>query len=168
MGDGISSRALEVEDDNFRGRFQVERDCDYDCLKACGNDEIPERAMADLICNFMYLNPRPAGINHTRLQLLVNEQASHSLSSTNTHTSQKNLLLLSPALAQPSNNLSGTSSTQWVAECDGSTSGVHLLVWQLEHVFAIDSHGGKGLVDFDDITVVDGDVVFGEQLGDGD
>jgi hypothetical protein len=102
------------------------------------------------------------------LQLFVNKQPSHSLPRTNTHTRQQDLLLLPPALAQSRNDLSCTRSAQWVTKRNRSSSGVHLLVWQLENVFAVDGHGGKGLVDFDDVAVVDGDVEFCEELGDGD
>lgn len=51
---------------------------------------------------------------------------------------------------------------------NGSTSDVHLLVWDLEDIFAVDGHGGESLVNLDDVAVIDSDVVFGEELGDGD
>ena len=55
-----------------------------------------------------------------------------------------------------------------MAECDGSSSGVHLLVRQLQDILAVYGHGGEGLVDFDDVDVVDGDIVLAEELGDSD
>lgn len=55
-----------------------------------------------------------------------------------------------------------------MTEGNSSTSGVHLLVGQFQGVLAVDGHRGKGLVDFDDVEVVNGEVVFPEELGDGD
>src|SRR6266536_851750 len=106
--------------------------------------------------------------NMMRLQLLIDKQTSHTLSSTNTHTCQQDLLLLSSALAQSSNNLSCTSGTQWVTKSNSTTTRVHLLVWQFQGVFAVDSHGCESLVDLNDVTVIDGDVVLAQKLGDGD
>ena len=67
----------------------------------------------------------------TEIPLLIDEESSHTLSSTDTHTSQQNLLLLPPSLTEARHNLSRAGSTQRVAEGNGSSSWVHLLVRQI-------------------------------------
>lgn len=39
---------------------------------------------------------------------------------------------------------------------------------QLQHVLAVHGHAREGLVDLDDVAVGDGEIVFGEELGDRD
>jgi len=101
------------------------------------------------------------------LQLLVDKETSHTLTSSNTHAGQKNLLLLPSALAQARYDLSSASGTKGMAESDGTAADVHLGVVNVELIQTVDGHAGKGLVELDDIDVIDGDVVLGEQLGDG-
>lgn len=45
---------------------------------------------------------------------------------------------------------------------------VHFRMVQPQHVQAIDGHGGKGLVDLDDVDVVFCQVEFREELGHGE
>lgn len=106
-------------------------------------------------------------ISGNPLQLLVDKQTSHALASSNAHARQQQLLLGPPQLAQASHDLSGSSGSQRVAESNGASPGVHLGPVQVELVAAVDGHGGKGLVDLNDVNVVEADVVDGEQLGDG-
>ena len=68
------------------------------------------------------------------LQLLVDKETSHTLTSTNAHTSQKNLLLLSPALTQPSDNLSSASSTKRMTKRNRTTPNVHLGMINVERI----------------------------------
>lgn len=50
---------------------------------------------------------------------------------------------------------------------NGTTAEVELLVGDVEGILAVDTHGGKGLVDLNDVDVVDGEVVLAQELGDG-
>lgn len=101
----------------------------------------------------------------TSLHLLVDKQTSHALAGTNTHAGKQDLLLCSPRLAQDRANLSGTCSSKRVAKGNSATSGVDFLRIQTQHVHAVNSHGGKGLVDFDNVDVVFGKAEFAQELG---
>lgn len=112
-------------------------------------------------------------LNNTRLfyfilHLLIHEQARHALSSTNAHARQQDLLLGPSQLAQARDDLPHTRGTKRVTQGDGSAAGVHLERVEAQLVLTVDGHGGKGLVDLDHVDVVEGDVVRGQQLGDGD
>ena len=89
----------------------------------------------------------------SRLQLLINEQTGHSLSSSNTHARQQNLLLLPPALAQTCADLPGSCSTKGMTQGNSATSDVHLGMIDAEDILAIDGHGGKRFIDLDDVDV---------------
>lgn len=51
-----------------------------------------------------------------------------------------------------------------MTESNGTTTRVHLLVWNLQVLLAVDSHAGKRLVELNDIAVVERDLELGEQL----
>lgn len=103
------------------------------------------------------------------LQLLIHKQTRHSLARPNTHTRQQNLLLLSPAFAQPGADLSGARGTQRMTQRNSSASDVHFRRVDAEDVCAVDGHRSESLVDFDDVDVVlEVDVEFAEELGDGE
>lgn len=102
------------------------------------------------------------------LRSLIHKQTSHTLSRTNTHARQQNLLLCPAQLAQTGNNLSRACSAERVAQGDGAAAGVHLGPVEGELVAAVDGHAGEGLIDLDDVNVGEGEVVLGEQLGDSD
>jgi hypothetical protein len=102
----------------------------------------------------------------TSLHLLVDKQASHALAGTDTHAGKQDLLLRSPRLAQYRANLSGTCSSKRVAKGNSATSGVDFLRIQTQYVHAINSHGGEGLVDFDNVDVVFRKAEFAQELRD--
>ena len=99
--------------------------------------------------------------------LLVDKEARHALAGTYAHARQEDLLLGPPALAQARHDLAGAGGAERVAQRDGAALGVHLGPVELEGVAAVDGHAGKGLVDLDDVDVVDGEVVLLQELGDG-
>ena len=51
---------------------------------------------------------------------------------------------------------------------NSAAARVHFLVGNLQHVLAVDGHGGEGLVDLDDVDFVEGEVELCEELGDRD
>lgn len=91
----------------------------------------------------------------------------HALSCTNAHCRDQNLLLLPSALAQASDNLSCTCAAQWMPESNGTSSWVHLLPVQLERISAVNSHASEGLVQLEDVDVVNGQSVLAQKLGHG-
>ena len=91
------------------------------------------------------------------------------MAGTNTHACQKHLLLGSPELTETRHDLPCASGSEWVAEGDGTTTGVHLGVVKAgDVVTAVYGHGGEGLVDLDNIDVGEVKVDLGEELGNGD
>lgn len=120
------------------------------------------------VCSFAkYTNFKLSSWPHPILNLLVNEQTGHTLTSADAHAGQEDLLLLSSALAETGDNLASTGGTQGMAQSDGTTTDVHLLVGDVQDVHAVDGHGGEGLVELDNVNVVNGELVLLEELGDG-
>jgi hypothetical protein len=102
------------------------------------------------------------------LHLLVDEETGHTLSGTDAHARQEDLLLLSPCLTQSGNDLPGASGTKRMTQSNSATTNVHLGVVNLECVQAVNCHGCKSLVQFNDVNVVNLEVELAEKLGDGD
>jgi len=89
------------------------------------------------------------------------------ISATYTHRSDEDLLLGPPGLAQDCADLPRTGCAEGMAEGDGAASGVDLCVVEAEYVQTVDSHGGKGLVDLEDIDIVLGKLELLQELRDG-
>ena len=77
---------------------------------------------------------------YPNLQQLVHEQTRHPLTRPNAHTRQQNLLLLSPALAQPRADLPCPRGSQRVPQRDSSASDVQFRGVDAEDVGAVDRH----------------------------
>lgn len=86
---------------------------------------------------------------------------------TYTHGSDEDLLLRPSSLTQDGADLSRTGGTQRVAERNGTTAGVDLGMVQTQDVDAVDGHGGKGLVDLEDVDVFLGQLELAQEFGDG-
>ena len=106
-------------------------------------------------------------LQRTCLNLLVDKQPSHSLSSPNTHTGHQHLLLSPSSLTQNRTDLARSRSTQWMTQGNRTPARVHLSMVQAEVVQTVHSHRGKGLVDLVDVDVALGQVELVEQFGDG-
>jgi hypothetical protein len=102
------------------------------------------------------------------LHLLVDEETGHTLSGTNAHARQEDLLLLSPSLAQSGNDLPGPCGAKGMTQSNSTTTNVHLGVVNFECVQAVNCHGCEGLIQFNDVDIVNLEVVLGKKLGDGD
>ncbi len=102
------------------------------------------------------------------LNLLIDEQTSHTHTRANAHAGQEDFLLLSPAFTQTSDNLSCACAAERMTQSNGTSPDVELGVVDLEGLEAVDCHGGKGLVDLDEVNVLQSQVELGEQFGDGD
>jgi len=100
--------------------------------------------------------------------LLTNKQPRHPHPRPNTHTRQQHLLPRPPQLTQPRDNLPRARRTKRMSQRNSATPRVHLLPREVELVAAVHGHAGEGLVDLDDVDVVEGKVVLREELGDGD
>lgn len=103
------------------------------------------------------------------LQLLIYKQTRHTLARPNAHARQQYLLFLSSAFTQPSTDLSCACSPQRVTQSNSSTSHIHFRWVDAKNVCAVDSHGSKSLIDFDDVDVIlKVEIEFTEELGDGE
>ena len=122
------------------------------------------------IYNNVRSNPSSIAKHHPRnLQLLIHKQPRHTLPCPNTHTRQQNLLLPPPTLAQPGANLPRARRAQRMTQRDRSAPNVQFRRVDLEHVGAVDGHGGEGFVDFDEVDVgLEVEVEFAEEFGDGE
>lgn len=115
-----------------------------------------------------YLRPRPSQVStRLSLDLLIHKQPSHTLSGTNAHTRDEDLLLRPSGLAQYRTDLSCTSRAQWVTQRNGASARVDLLMFEAEVIQAVDGHGSESLVDLVNVDVGLGQVEFAEKLGDG-
>lgn len=94
--------------------------------------------------------------------LLVDEQTGHTHTSANAHTGEQNLLLLPPALAQTSYDLTRTGAAEWVTQRDSTSPRVELLVIDLECLETVYSHGSEGLVELNKVNVLEGNVELGK------
>lgn len=86
---------------------------------------------------------------------------------TYTHGSDEDLLLRPSGFTQDRADLSCTGGAQRVAESNRTAAGVDLGVVQTQDVDAVDGHGGKGLVDLEDVNVVLGQLELAQEFGDG-
>jgi len=115
---------------------------------------------------FNLLPSQPHRVSIQRLHLLVNEETSHTLSSTNTHAGKQDLLLLPPALRQTRHDLASTCCSERVTESNCATADVHLGVVDAQLVQAVHGHGGEGLVELEDVDLIykfsDDDPFFSE------
>ena len=106
---------------------------------------------------------------HEHSELLVYKQTRHALTRSDAHACQQDLLLLPPALTQPSHNLPCTRGAQRMAQSDCATPYVHLRVVDLQRFETVHGHASKSLVDFDDVDIrVEVEVELRKELGDGD
>lgn len=100
------------------------------------------------------------------LDLLIDKQPSHALSSTNAHAGDQDLLLRPTSLAQDSSDLACASCAERVTDGDSTATRVDLGVLKAEVLDTVHGHGGKGLVDLVDVNVVLVELELAQQLGD--
>ena len=97
-----------------------------------------------------------------------NKGVETDLACTDTHGCQKDPFLLPSTLAESGDDLASAGGTERVAESDSAAANVHLAMVNIERVEAVHSHRRERLVQFDDVNLIDADIVVPEELGDGD
>ncbi len=102
------------------------------------------------------------------LELLIDKQSRHPLPGPDTHAGDTNLLLLPFSLAQDRTDLPCAGRAQRMTQCNSPTTRVHLSVIETQNAQAVHSHRGKGLVNLNDVNVILGQIVFGEEFRDGE
>lgn len=99
------------------------------------------------------------------ISLLIYKQSCHTHARADAHARQKDLLPRPATLAEARDNLPRTGGTKRVPQGNRATLGVHLGPVQAQLVTAVDGHGREGLVDLDDVAVVQRQVVLCQELG---
>ena len=69
-----------------------------------------------------------------------------------------------PELVEGRGRELGAGASEWMAEGDGAAVDVELVVGDAELLLDVDRLAAEGLVDLEDVDVVDREVVLGEQL----
>src|SRR6202012_3536119 len=93
------------------------------------------------------------------LDNLIYKQGSHAHPSSHAHACQQDLLFPPTALGQSRYDLSNTSTTKGMPECDCTSARVKFRPIQVQFVSTVYCHRCECFIDLHNIDVAEGDIV---------